>query len=105
MLRHDLFRVWDYKVARRAFADASQIVTGAYVVKTPNGLKKLEGIIKCVEMTREIGVLKTLHQHGTLKHAHAALMEAPYMGPFMAYEVITDLRHSSLSHACDMVIC
>jgi hypothetical protein len=102
LLKHDLFRVWDYTVTRRVFADAPQVVTGAYVVKTPNGLRKVEGIIKCVEMTRDMRVLEHLHEHRTLQTAHAELMKAPYMGPFMAYEVITDLRHTSLRHAEDI---
>lgn len=88
---------WDADACRRAFEGADRFVTGAYMVKTPDGLKKLEGILSCVEQTVSLGTLDAIADRAgdlTLEAAHVILQEAPFMGSFMAYEVVTDLRHT-----------
>lgn len=85
---------------RAALRDCSPLVTGAYLVKTPNGMSKLEGILWCIEQAKAwasgFGPWDGRAFADTLEEAHAVLMEIPYMGRFMAYEIVTDLRHTHM---------
>lgn len=90
-------------------------VTGSYIIKTPDGMSKLDGVIWCVEqfMARSAMIEENcpldqgeLSRHlvstaGTdrqmcLEQLWHWLRQFPYMGDFMAYEVVTDMRHTSL---------
>jgi len=72
------------------------IVTGAYMVKTPAKMNKLEGIIWCMDELLYGPILPTLPCQERLEDATRYLSKAPYLGPFMAYEVISDLRWTCL---------
>jgi hypothetical protein len=98
-------------------------VTGAYIVKTPPGMDKLAGVWDCIEKfathigTAQIssGDLETNNwlqyaerlltmntsdcpsdQRPTLRSVWEWLLPQSQMGPFMAYEVVSDLRHTAL---------
>jgi hypothetical protein len=89
---------WDSDLVRRRLQGVSPLVTGAYMIKTPTGKTKLEGIIWCMEQLLAGGFIERLVSgpDKTLEEAHAILVEAPFLGPFMAYEVVSDLRHTTL---------
>lgn len=88
-------------------------VTGAYIIKTPDGYTKLEGVLWCVEqfMLQE-HLLSDKKNEGLVNWEAAAnwmpegrvsleqawnwLRKFPYLGDFMAYEIVTDLRHTAL---------
>jgi len=74
------------------------LVTGAYMVKTPLRVDKLTGILACLRhaKTLERGMIQTARVGCWLEGVHNALMEVPYLGRFMAYEIVTDLRHTTL---------
>lgn len=77
-------------------------VTGAYIIKTPDGMDKLAGVLwilreawgrvqaTVAELTRPDGPGPSLERLQRLLEAY------PYMGPFMAYEVVTDMAHLPL---------
>lgn len=103
-----LFRKWNSEYAdrrvRRAFPRGPWI-TGAFMMNTPTGKDKLAGVCTLVdgffaregEMYREI-------RGSSLEEAHRVLQTLPYMGSFMAYEVVTDLRFTHvLSGAPDIL--
>jgi hypothetical protein len=72
-------------------------VTGAYVVKSPNGINKLDGVlwmIKELETRYDNGAIRIFPD--SLESTHDSLGTSPFMGPFMAYEVVTDLYHTPL---------
>ena len=91
-------------------------VTGAYIVKTPNGMDKLAGVWHCIEQFATVrsawpesvgrrvsetwlSVAKDMleaPQHWSLERAWRWLLPQDHMGPFMAYEVVSDLRHTAL---------
>ena len=111
LLEDDLFRGWDGVVAGRVLSGRSPVVTGAYIIKTPAGMDKLNGVIWCIDTfireKRAVGSLEPLRWHAyaqsmlrdkswTLQEAWNWLRQFPYMGDFMAYEVVTDLRHTKL---------
>lgn len=104
---------------RSAIRGKGPFVTGSYIIKTPDGMSKPEGVLWCVEqfMTRkqmytdasgygpmgEDVLAELLHSHArigsspaTLEGVWLWLCQFPFLGPFMAYEIVTDLRHTAL---------
>lgn len=74
-------------------------VTGAFVVKTPNGMTKLDGVLQCISWFAERpwrSAAADMRGGWSLKQAHDWLIQSPYLGDFMAYEIVTDLRHTAL---------
>ena len=110
--RRNLLYNWDpgllYDWAARMksrLGGISPLVTGAYMVKTPAGMRKLDGLLWCMEQV--LPDARQLHERFTgpisLRSATEMLSSYPYLGPFMAYEIVTDLRHSILSDAPDIM--
>jgi hypothetical protein len=89
---------WDAEKARATLAGVSPIVTAAYIIKTPNGKNKLDGILWCIDQIEgQCGMLAQMILHErSLQKTCEALQEYPFLGPFMAYEIVTDLRHTRL---------
>lgn len=101
----------DTRVLREAILKivgyAGPYVTGAYIIKTPSGMDKLDGVLYGI---REFAnqkrsgadwrmVAENYLQHRgerTLKSMWSWLCQFPYLGPFMAYEVVSDLRYTAL---------
>lgn len=92
-------------------------ITGSYIIKTPDGLTKLDGVLKCLEWFwhqqhkgkkglfsnlmpfdwRWLGnTLSVDPGHTSLEDVWYWLCDFPYLGDFMAYEIVTDLRHTPL---------
>jgi alpha-glutamyl/putrescinyl thymine pyrophosphorylase clade 1 len=92
----------------RQFEPKGPWTTGAYNIATPEGLDKLAGVchnigqfLRTMVRWREIA-LGWYTRRATLEEAWRWLKGAPWLGPFMAYEVITDLRYTPiLEHAPD----
>ena len=98
LVRHNLHLEWDRKKAIEEITKQDKWVTGAYIVKTPNRMDKVTGVAECIShmwSDREKLVDQILATE-SLEKSWNILREYPYMGPFMAYEVITDLRHTYL---------
>ncbi len=101
------FTVDVWKNAMRERLNGVQpLVTGAYMIKTPPDLTKLEGLLDCLgKILPDAERLQDefVEDGVTLEEATERLMTYPYLGPFMAYEVVTDLRHTILSEASDIM--
>lgn len=100
--------------AARAHCGSGPYVTGSYIIKTPDGMSKLDGVLWCVEQFMRLQVPAEGHEYGwrmmaeTLLEQRDAsqpvrletlwgwLCQFPYLGDFMAYEIVTDLRHTVL---------
>jgi hypothetical protein len=98
LIRHNLHIEWDRKKAIEEITKQNKWVTGAYIVKTPNRMDKVTGVAECISHMwgdREKLVDQILATK-SLEKSWEILRDYPYMGPFMAYEVITDLRHTYL---------
>lgn len=106
-----LFEDWDVDTAERRLRSAlpkGPYVNGAYIIKTPDGMDKLKGVLWCIEQfrQREKGEFAALMatEKNSLQDCWAYLTQYPYLGDFMAYEVVTDLRHTYLlEHAPDIM--
>lgn len=93
-----LFDNWSSDDARAILKDRKPVVTGAYIIKTPNGMNKLDGVLWCIDQIAPVcqQLAHEIYEGKSLKTACELLQKFPYMGPFMAYEVVTDLRHTGL---------
>ena len=103
LIDHDLLRKWNRKKAICEITKQPKWITGAYIIKTPNGMDKVTGVAECVShiWKAKESILSRLHENlvkdeSSLEATWLILRDYPYMGPFMAYEVVTDLRHTYL---------
>jgi hypothetical protein len=109
--------MWNRAEISRRLTGVSPVVTGAYVIKTPDGLSKLEGVLQCIEWAFDKldHDFKNYTQRGRFTSKHGELLNVtsfldnglafidlrgawkylttfPYLGGFMAYEIVSDLR-------------
>lgn len=72
------------------------IATGAYIIKTVNGLDKLGGIVWSIKAG--VPTIRTLIEEKpqTLAHAQQILLHAPYLGSFMAAQLVADMKYTPL---------
>ena len=70
-------------------------VTGAYIVKTPDGMDKLRGALWIVQEAakRLPTTLADPAARSSLEGLHRALQSYPFIGGFTGYEIVSDLRH------------
>ena len=106
-LTHNMLYLWDSDEVRKRLTGVSPLVTGAFMVKSPPKMSKLEGLIQCIEQGIPIVDRLQCHIHNSsrtpsLEFVHEWLMDIPYIGAFMAYEVVCDLRHTMLHMAPDI---
>lgn len=102
--RNNLLFEWNSNVAKKELAGLKPVVTGAYIIKTPDGMNKLDGVCWCIdEFIRKkggrVGLRRAaeyfMNRQHTQQQMHEWLAKAAYLGPFMAYEVVTDLCHTA----------
>ena len=103
LLEHNLLFDWNREKAIQEITKQPKWITGSYIIKTPNRMDKVTGVAECVShMWRDKDfIIDTLEYaletgNSSLKDTWILLKDYPYMGPFMAYEVVTDLRHTYL---------
>ncbi len=84
-------------------------VTGSYIIQSPKGYKKLDGVLKIIEMFIN-GQLKNERKSEGWKPVAEEMLNNPYsledtsnwlmnflfIGHFTAYEIVSDLRHTDL---------
>ena len=103
LIKHDLLKNWNREKAIEEIKKQDKWVTGAFIVKSPNGMDKVTGVAECIShmWERKDYMIKKLverrdNNESSLEYCWKLLREYPYMGPFMAYEVVTDLRFTYL---------
>lgn len=92
------------KRAILALLPRGPFVTGAYIISSPPGLSKLDGVMQILQNFHRSseweraagGMLSVRGGPWTLQQAHAWLSAQPWLGNFHAYEVATDLRWTAL---------
>ena len=103
----ELLGPWNTKVVREKLyhervVKGLPVVTGAYIIKAHEGMSKLDGILKAIDEAAP--QLAAIHERWhsipkydlTLERATADLTEIFYLGKFMAYEAVSDLRWTDL---------
>lgn len=106
---------WDTQEARRRLEHVRPLVTGAYIIKGRDGMEKLDGVLACIDQFLEM-VRQDSDEPGLgmaarywmdvpcLENAWNDLRSVPYLGPFMAYEAVSDLRWTNvLEKATDIL--
>lgn len=78
------------------------IVTGAYMIKSPPKLSKIDGLLWSIWQAkeREDDLISKIYGK-SLEEGWEAIRQLPYMGDFTSYEVITDLRYTSMVEPSD----
>lgn len=107
LLKDLLLNGWDTEEARRRLGKFPKPhVTGAYMINTmaaPNGIGKTNGVLWCIAKNLERnGLAEQVAVQGSLQGAHQALVEhgkGKSLGAFYAYEIVTDLRYTSMLEA------
>lgn len=97
LMDYNLHTEWNSEHARTMLhkhrMDGNKIFTGAYIIKAGEGVSKIRGVCEAIDnLWNERERLYEAIAGGTLENAHKTLLPFPYMGKFMAYEVVTDLR-------------
>ena len=106
LLEHNLHLEWDREKAIEEVFKQPKWVTGAYIVKTPNRMNKVTGVAECIShiLADRQRLISALEEISTLQEAWKYLLPYPYIGPFVAYELVTDLRHTYvLDEATDIL--
>ncbi|CAB4189835.1 hypothetical protein UFOVP1196_15 [uncultured Caudovirales phage] len=78
-----------------------QVFTGAHIVRSAFGQPKIDSIVRVCgdlyHMCVAAGALVTCcREEKSLETVFKGLMQVQYVGPFMAYEMVTDMRHTEL---------
>ena len=95
LMRHKLHINWDPQKAYDVIIPQKKWVTGAYMIKSPTGKNKVRGI--CETITT---VWNDRHKFidrcpwRSLQSMNDFLEGSPFLGPFLSYELVTDLRHT-----------
>lgn len=104
IIKHLLLEGWDSREARILLEDVRPVVTGAYMIKTVTGLNKLEGALSAIDDALPILDKFAGKWAPTIQGMHQQLMNVNYLGGFMAYEVVSDLRWTDvLQNAPDIM--
>ena len=104
ILKNLLLGDWDTEEARERLKEVKPVVTGAYMIRTPEGLTKLDGVLHCINCALpDVGAIS--NEWGpSLKLAWEDLLPVYGLGPFMAYEIISDLRWTHLLKKADDIM-
>lgn len=91
---------WSTKYAERRLRrllPSGPWTNGAYVISSPQGVDKLSGVLQSIDNFRaQRGLLEAIREDGTLRGATDLLSGISFLGRFMAYELVTDLRYTYL---------
>ena len=101
---HSLFDKWDSRKAIEVLSPLRdrkvKIFTAAYLIASPKGLKKLEGICKYIDdfVAQAPGIQSQIEDQSprSLEESWGLIREVRGIGDFMSYEIVTDLRHTGL---------
>jgi hypothetical protein len=109
LLENKLLWQWDSKRAVSILGklrdDGVQIFTGAFMINSPGGERKLEAICRRIDnVWRDRGQLVSYftdkrnwkEENLSMEEAHKALVKYEGLGGFMAYEIVCDLRYTTL---------
>ena len=93
-----LERGWHTPTVMKLLAGQRQIFGGAYIIMPAPGkdTPKVQAVCDVMDCLKADVVANVARSTRSLQTTHMELMTNPGMGPFTAYEVITDLRHTKV---------
>jgi hypothetical protein len=92
---------WDSEEARRRLQGVHPVVTGAYIIKGPDGYSKLDGVLYCVDAALPRLPAMVATWGSSLRSAWVDLCQLYYLGRFMSYEVVSDLKWTPVLSTAD----
>jgi hypothetical protein len=89
---------WKELVKAARSRPTKNVTSGAYIVKTIQGEDKAAGVIHIVRdvWADRKRLVDTARSTSSLEAVHKELQRSDNIGKFIAYEIVTDLRHTSL---------
>jgi len=81
LIEHNLLKDWNRKKAIKEITKQPQWITGAYIIKTPNGMDKVTGVAECIShmwKDREY-LVNEIQQTKSLENVWTLLRDYPYM--------------------------
>lgn len=100
ILKFLLLGFWNSDRARDKLVGRSPVVTGAYIIKTPDGKNKLDGVLWCIdqfiERVKKGELAEIISGESSHENAQRLLEKSPFLGRFMAYQIIADARYTKL---------
>lgn len=89
---------WARERVKAMAANGERILNPAYMIKSPPGLDKATGLFLCIsDVFDQAEMLTSAILDGQrLYKAHDLLCKFGYLGPFMAYQMVCDLRFTPL---------
>ena len=98
LLKYDLLENWDSEVAYSVIKPQDKWITGAYMIKSPTGLDKIQGINQCINnlWRDKEELIEKFESADNLHDMWFRLLGYSHLGGFLSYEVVTDLRHTYL---------
>ena len=99
LLKHNLHIDWDPEKAYEVILPQKKWITGAYMIKSPTGKNKIKGVCETINNVW-YDRFRFLERcpWGSLKDMWEMLLGYPFLGPFLAYELATDFRHTYIGH-------
>lgn len=104
LLVDDLFVNWNPARAAELIRQLPVAVTGAFIVRSPDGMSKVDGVVHCIHNVwterdeweeKLLPLAKSGTSFNTLRQLTSRLACYPMMGNFMAYEVACDMRYTA----------
>lgn len=98
----EIFGEWDSDWIYQEIMDHAKkpYITGAYMIKTPAGLDKVTGLLWCIDqflVRMSLGEFdRILEGKASMQEAFNLLKSVPYLGNFMAYQIVCDARFTTL---------
>ena len=97
LMAHRLHINWDPEKAYKIIIPLDKWITGAYMVKSPTGKNKVRGVCETITTVwNDRRKFLSKHPFPSLQNMCTFLEGYPFLGPFLAYELVTDLRHTYL---------
>ncbi len=92
-----LFR-WNHHEVVRVLSQLRPVVGAAYMIKTPTGLDKATGVASVITAIakHQAEIVDTILHHKTIELAWQKMRQYEFVGSFIAYEIVSDLRHTFL---------
>jgi hypothetical protein len=91
---------WSTEAASERLLHVKPVVTGAYIIKTPDGMDKMTGVLWCIDRfieNMEKGIFdKVLEGNATMQETCEMLQDSPFLGRFMAYQICADAQYTCL---------
>jgi hypothetical protein len=91
LIKDLLLTKWSTDIARSRLRHIKPVTTGAYMLRTPTGYDKLEGIFEYIRGLQQ-DLPRVWKSRSTLQGVWEDLKSINGLGPFLAAEVVQDLR-------------